>query len=171
MKPAQTSKAPTAKAISILAAIMKGNHQRTDLAKKLKLSIPALNGSLRNLKRDGLVEQDPETDTLDITEDAKQFVVGKSSGTTASGASTQRAERKGTKTAKARKLFERFLERGRPVVLQKMQEQAGLTANGAATYFQKFRADAGLSLAHQKRKPAARPVKAKAKASKAKAKK
>lgn len=167
------TKAPTQNGIAILGAVAKGNHDRGDIAKKLGFSIPQVNGSLRVLAQNGLVEISQDG-MVNNTPDASQFVQGNGSKTKtvkasrAADESATRAPRKGTKMEAARKVFTKFAERGRQVVLAKLQD-IGLTEKGSATYYQTLRAQSGMSvgIAAQKKAPAkAKIVKTKPSAAK-----
>lgn len=137
----------TDKAKTILSVIASGLNSREDVAAKLKVSVPVVNGSLTSLKRHGLVEIDDETGAITATPDAADHI-GKV-------AASPRAVRTGTKMERARAVFDKYIGKGRQVVLEHFKTNVGLTQAGASTYFQTLRSQSEMAgMAYQKGKKA-----------------
>jgi hypothetical protein len=117
-------------AIKILGYVSKGLNTREAIAKRMKTSVPVVNGSLTVLKRQEMVTVDEEG-VITAVEGA---------AVVAESAHTPRSQ---SKMAQARKLYAKYQHKGRQVVLDKLIG-IGLTPKGASTYYQtlKTRADA-----------------------------
>ena len=129
----------TPKATALLNAIALGLASREAIASHLGVTIPVVNGSLTSLKRNGLVEINEEDGSIALTADATPYITVK-----AGKQATPRAPRTGTKMEEARKVFNALFNQGRQAVLAAFQTQVGLTKDGAVTYFQTLRGQAGL---------------------------
>lgn len=125
----------TAKAQSVLMAIAGGAASREEIATKLGVSVPVVNGSITSLKRNKLVEISDKTGLLAVTAEAKPFTTGEA----AKAAPAADEAKTATKMDQARKLFAQYSKQGRQVVLAHFQEQIGLTPKGASTYYQILR--------------------------------
>lgn len=140
----------TDKAKTVLGVIASGLSSREDVAAKLKVSVPVVNGSLTSLKRHGLVEIDDETGAITATPDAADHVGAQAPAT--------RAVRTGTKMERARGIFDKYVDKGRQVVLEHFKNKVGLTQAGASTYYQTLRSQNEMAgMAYQKgKRPAAK---------------
>jgi hypothetical protein len=137
----------TSKAQEVLQVIANGNVTRDTVAGALDKSISQVNGSITQLKRNGLVEIDGEGN-FSLTPDAGEFVTikGKRGRKPAVQVEAhQRAARTGTKMEAARNIFDKYFDKGRQFVLEKFQTNVGLTEKGASTYFQTLRHETGVA--------------------------
>lgn len=124
------------KAQAVLEAIIIGKcHTREEIATHLKSTIPSVNGALTGLLRNGLVEVNVSTGSINATPDASMFV---------KAAAHAAAPRSGTKMELATKIFEEHFNEGRKSVISLFQKSVGLTEKGAATYYQTLRERHGM---------------------------
>lgn len=138
----------TSKAQAVLAVIAAGAQNRDDIAKKMKVSVPTVNGSLTSLKRNGLVAIDDDGG-ITTTSGALAHLGGAMQST--------RTPRTGTKMERARAIFNKYVDKGRQTVLERFRDNVGLTQAGASTYYQTLRSESEMGqLANlPKAKPAA----------------
>lgn len=134
------------KAKTVLAAIIRGAHTRDEIAKKLGVSVPVVNGSITSLKRNGLVEVNDESGEILASPEAPAHAGVQ--------ARAPRAPRENTKMEQARTVFNKLYDKGRQVVLAQFRETIGLTAAGASTYYQTLRRETGAASAYQRSKTA-----------------
>lgn len=111
----------------ILGHIAKGVTTREALAKKMRTTVAAVNGSITALKRNEIVQLDDEG-TIELLKQPSDITVG---------AGTERTPRSHSKMAKARTIFNRMHAAGkeRHQILPKLVA-LGLTDKGASTYYQ-----------------------------------
>lgn len=139
----------TPKALTVLASIAKSGSTRDDIAAALGVSVPVVNGSLTSLKRNGLVEIDDETGNITRTPDADPYLK-------ANGKAAKAPSATATKMDQARAIFNKYVDKGRQIVLEHFRTNVGLTQAGASTYYQTLRHENELAgMAFQKSKKAA----------------